>query len=60
MTDRFKIVFDRLAEAVAADRETQAGPVTSEDSVRESDEIAELRRMVLELTEPEPTTYTTT
>jgi polyhydroxyalkanoate synthesis regulator phasin len=45
---RFKIVFEKLAEA----RRTEG--------ITEAEEIDELRRVVSEITEPEPKSFTTT
>lgn len=63
---RFSILFERLAEAtedtapasVEAQRVGHVSGVEIQQS--ELDEIAELRRIVLEITEPEPASYTTT
>jgi hypothetical protein len=57
---RFRIVFEKLSEAVAS--EAAAGdqqPVVEQLSSAEYDEIDELRRLSLELSEPEPVVYTT-
>ncbi|MBI1817763.1 MAG: hypothetical protein HYR72_22530 [Deltaproteobacteria bacterium] len=56
---RFKIVFEKLAEVAdeGADQEATAG---AEEMRVEIDEIAELRRMVLETTEPDQKSFTTT
>jgi hypothetical protein len=51
----YTILFDRLAEASA-----DAPPSVLEATTLELDEIAELRRAVLEITQPAPTAYTTT
>jgi hypothetical protein len=56
--ETFTIVFQKLSEALAEERESQARP-SAEASRAEIDEIDELRRMVLEVTEPEPSSYTT-
>jgi hypothetical protein len=53
----FDIVFQKLVEALAEKGEPQA-PHTAEASRTEIDEIDELRRMVLEVSEPEPNSYT--
>jgi hypothetical protein len=55
---RFKVVFEKLAEASEQDPQITVERVSF---VREElDEIAELRRLSLELTEPEPQSYTVT
>jgi hypothetical protein len=56
--DTFTIIFDKLqrATAEAGFSPTIAG---SEAAATEIDEIAELRRLVLEITEPDPISYTT-
>lgn len=55
---RFKVVFEKLAEASEQDQHVTVERVTF---VREElDEIAELRRLSLELSEPEPQSYTIT
>jgi len=53
--ERFKLVFVALEEAGAREY-----PMDSEVLVEEAGEIAELRRIVLELSEPTGTTFTTT
>ena len=61
VVDRFRIVFDRLEEATGTHVvEGQPVAVTLDADVLENEEIAELRRITLELAEPEPTVYTTT
>jgi hypothetical protein len=57
---RFKIVFEKLAEAQRAGAITEAEVAESAEIRAEGDEIAELRRMVNEITDPEPKSYTTT
>jgi hypothetical protein len=57
---RFKIVFEKLAEAQRAGGISEAEVAESAQLQAESDEIAELRRVVSEITEPEPKSYTTT
>lgn len=55
---RFKVVFEKLAESPEASRGISVERVTF---VREElDEIRELRRLSLELGEPEPQSYTIT
>jgi hypothetical protein len=62
---RFKLVFAKLREAVEGEEvreETVEIRVhrTPEITREELDEIEELRRVVLDVTEPEPLSYTTT
>ncbi len=58
--NRFRILFDKLEESRSShDREDVEGRKT-EATAAEIDEIAELRRVVLEVTEPEPLSFTTT
>lgn len=57
---RFKIIFVKLAEALAKQNAPMPGETPREASSEEMDELDELRRLVLEITEPEPTSYTTT
>ena len=55
---RFKVVFAKVAEAIGSgepERAEQPGLVSAE-----LDEISELRRLALELSEPEPQSYTLT
>jgi hypothetical protein len=56
--ETFTIVFQKLSEALAEEGESQVHS-TVEASRAEIDEIDELRRMVLEVAEPEPSSYTT-
>ncbi len=62
---RFKLVFTRLREAL--EQEPHKGPrvkvevrQTSEMSEEELEELESLRRIVLEVTDPEPMSFTTT
>jgi hypothetical protein len=57
--DTFTVVFQKLAEAEA---EIAAAKVVvySGTSAEEIEEIAELRRVILEITEPDPPSYTST
>ncbi len=55
----FKIVFDKLAEEDSGNESIRALASESEQLAPELDEIAELRRLVTELSEPEPSSYTT-
>lgn len=55
---RFKIIFVKLAEALAQQPKPEAKQ--PEATPEELDEIDELRRLAMEITAPEPTSYTTT
>ena len=57
---RFKIVFEKLAKARRKEAITEAEVVASAQQRAESEEIAELRRVVTEITNPEPKSFTTT
>jgi hypothetical protein len=54
---RFKVVFERLAGATASEGASSEPMAFVHE---ELDEIAELRRLALELSEPEPQSYTLT
>lgn len=55
---RFKVVFEKLSEIAPP---AEAAPAEQVWLVREElDEIAELRRLALEIAEPEPRSYTVT
>lgn len=58
--NRFKIVFDKLEEYSPSDSTRSNFLVIAEASRVEIDEISELRKMVLETTEPEPKFYSST
>ena len=58
--DNFTIIFQKLADEAAAERAYAEPPPYSEALRAEIDEIAELRRLVLEITDPDPASYTTT
>ncbi|MHB1048395.1 MAG: hypothetical protein ACYC4P_20570 [Thermoanaerobaculia bacterium] len=58
-TPRFQIVFEKLAEAVGMESGDESAVVVTR-AVAEFNEIDELRRLALEIAEPEPMTYTTT
>jgi len=64
--NRFKIVFTKLDEIVAKDADVQAVKsihdihYEGEASYEEIEEIDALRRIILEVMEPEPTSFTTT
>jgi len=53
---RFKVVFERLAGATAGEGASSEAMAF----VYELDGISELRRLVVELSEPEPQSYTLT
>ena len=65
-SNRFKLVFTKLQEVL--DEDTPKEPVKSKVEIRRTgevshedlDEIDKLRRIVLEATEPEPMSFTTT
>jgi hypothetical protein len=58
---RFRIVFVKLAELMGSEEQTSASDVALEElSQQEAMEIAELRRLVLEVSEPERICYTST
>lgn len=54
--DRFKVIFDKLNEAVIQ-TETMTATIRIERS--ETDELDELRRLAAEFAQPEPQTFTT-
>lgn len=59
--DRFQIVFVKLAELTSPEEQTPMGGAAEEElSQQEAKEIAELRRLVLEISEPERVSYTST
>lgn len=57
---RFKIVFEKLAEARRDGAISEAEAAESARMRAEAEEIAELRRVVSEITDPEPKPYTRT
>ena len=58
---RFRIVFEMLAKAVDEQAGSSGESLHEFQTMRdEIDEIAELRRLVLETTEPDPKSYTAT
>lgn len=57
--DTFTIIFQKLAETTSVAPANEI-PIGSEASMTEIEEIAELRRVVLEITDPEPMSYTST
>lgn len=58
--DTYDIVFKKLAEAAPETLVENLGPTSVGLSSREFDEIDELRRLALELQDPEPQSFTTT
>ena len=58
-TNNFKIIYKELERINSSQKDVQSlGANRQEASVAEIDEIAELRRIVLEVNESEPHTYT--
>jgi hypothetical protein len=62
MNKDFTIIFQKIDEQAQSDgAELQGGMVLlSGEGFSELDELAELRRVVAEITEPEPLSFTTT
>jgi len=61
MPNNFDIVYKKLEEAKSSDHQWSDDVLVvnkSEASLSEIDEIDELRKMILEVNEPEPYTYT--
>ena len=58
----FTIIFEKMDEEARAEALTpERGAVTlSGENLVELDELAELRRLVTEITDPEPLSFTTT
>ena len=54
---RFKIVFEKLTEAEALDQSQTFSTEPPTDNA-ELDEIAELRKIALSISDPEPVSYT--
>jgi len=61
MNKDFTIIFEKMDEQAQAEvPELPAGAVMlSGENLVELDELAELRRIILEITEPEPLSFTT-
>jgi hypothetical protein len=57
---RFKIVFKKLSQAAGEDGWLEECLSEAAAMRAEIEEISELRRLVVETTEPEPKSYTTT
>ena len=56
----FTIIFEKMDEEARADASPERGAVIiSAESLVELDELAELRRLVTEITDPEPLSFTT-
>ncbi|MBI3684591.1 MAG: hypothetical protein HY235_29825 [Acidobacteria bacterium] len=62
MDKDFTIIFEKMDEEARAEASaSERGAVMlSAESLVELDELAELRRVVTEITEPEPLSFTTT
>lgn len=58
--NRIDIVLDHVATAQAEDPALRSLLIETRDLASECQEIAELRRLVLEVSEPDPVSYTTT
>lgn len=58
--NQFRIVFEKLREAVVEEMERDASSEDLEAIARETEAIAELKRIVLETSEVPPKSYTTT
>ena len=57
---RFTIVFEKLAELQADESLQPGGSVVPVDPIPDLEEISELRRLVVEMTEPVTDSYTAT
>jgi hypothetical protein len=62
MNKDFTIIFEKMDEQAQGEALEQQGGaiVLSGESLVELDELAELRRVVAEITEPDPLSFTTT
>jgi hypothetical protein len=62
MNRDFTIIFEKIEELarIEALEQPTGAVVLSGEGVVELDELAELRRVVVEITEPEPLSFTTT
>lgn len=62
MNKDFTIIFEKMDEQPRVDAAEQEGEpiMLSGEGLVELDELAELRRVVAEITEPEPLSFTTT
>lgn len=61
MDRNFTIIFEKMDEEARADASTpeREAVMLSGESLVELDEFAELRRLVTEITDPEPMSFTT-
>jgi len=64
-TTRFNIVFAKLRELLEEEEQQEVQPAIrirslSEITSEELEELDDLRRTILEITDPQPTSYTTT
>ena len=59
-TETFKIVFEKLEEFSSEQENSEDLVADVEKMVADLEEISELRRLVMETTEPEQELYTTT
>ena len=58
---RFKLVFDKLeAMQVSEDKDQPWLAAETRDLAQELDELAELRRLSTDISDPEPSSYTST
>jgi hypothetical protein len=60
MNKDFSIIFEKMDEEAHQVVGIEKGSALSGESLVELDELAELRRIVTEITEPEPLSFTTT
>lgn len=58
-TWRFKVVFDKVDEQLS-NPDSQESAEELQDLMRETDEIAELKKLALEICEPQDRSYTST
>ena len=56
----YKVVFLKLSEAASRFQHAEASPSESEEIAAELEEIAELKKFFLEVTAPEPKSFTVT
>lgn len=57
---QFRVVFEKLKEALEQEGLTLKGVAATGLSVQELDEIEELRRFSAEIVEPDPASFTST
>lgn len=60
MQNRYRVVFEKLSEALHEGGEKSAATIRVEATLSEYDELAELREVILEIAEPPVNSYTTT